>query len=109
MYYALYLRRIVRRRRCHAIKVVICQALIAPIGAVPVTASQSELLADPPVTGHGRRPAPKVAAIPSSQWPTRALGPANSRLSCDRYGVAFGCAPPPWPYSLNQVLTDLLA
>lgn len=50
---------------------------------------------------------PEVVDIPSSDFPTRAVRPANSRLDCSGLQAAFGVRRPDWRDSLNDVLTDL--
>jgi dTDP-4-dehydrorhamnose reductase len=48
-----------------------------------------------------------VTPIPSTEFPTRALRPANSRLSCDSLQDTFGIPRPDWRTGLADVLTDL--
>ncbi len=55
----------------------------------------------------GRRP--RLRAIATSDYPTPARRPANSRLDCARVRAAFGVAAPAWEDSLDRVLDDLLA
>jgi dTDP-4-dehydrorhamnose reductase len=57
---------------------------------------------------HGR-PAPKVAAITTAEYPTPAKRPANSVLSTARIGAAFGIEPPSWRASLRACVGELLA
>jgi len=51
---------------------------------------------------------PRVDAIASSQWPTKAPRPANSQLDTTAFETAFGVAARPWPDDLTPVLTELL-
>jgi dTDP-4-dehydrorhamnose reductase len=48
-----------------------------------------------------------VADIPSSDYPTPALRPANSRLDCSTSETVFGIRRPDWRVSLAGVLQDL--
>lgn len=48
-----------------------------------------------------------VADIPSSEYPTPALRPANSRLDCSTSETVFGIRRPDWRVSLTGVLQDL--
>lgn len=50
-----------------------------------------------------------VTGIPSSQYPTPATRPHNSRLDCSTTTAAFGIARPDWRNSLNDILTQLAA
>jgi dTDP-4-dehydrorhamnose reductase len=43
-----------------------------------------------------------LSPIPSSQYPTPARRPANSRMSCQRLWERFGLAPPSWQVALEQ-------
>lgn len=49
----------------------------------------------------------KVVPIPSSQYPTPAARPQNSRLCNDKLRNAFGVALPPWRESLSAVMDEL--
>lgn len=49
----------------------------------------------------------EVADIPSSDYPTPARRPLNSRLDCSRIANDFGIARPDWRQGLAQVLTEL--
>lgn len=60
-------------------------------------------------SAYSGRPAPAVDAIPSSDWPTRAPRPADTRLDCTALTQAFGLTPPAWPDSLAPVLRALYA
>ncbi len=62
--------------------------------------SQSEALGGPTAT---------VRGIPSSQWPTKACRPKNSRLDCSLFCEAFGYRAPPWQESLRPVIERLLS
>ena len=48
-----------------------------------------------------------VTPIPSSDYPTLAARPLNSRMDCTSTQTAFGIARPDWTVSLAQVLKDL--
>lgn len=48
-----------------------------------------------------------VTGIPSSDYPTPATRPLNSRLDCARLARDFGIAPPDWRAGLTDVLRDL--
>ena len=49
----------------------------------------------------------KVVPIPSSQYPTPAARPHNSRLCNDKLKNAFGVTLPPWRASLGSVMDEL--
>ena len=50
---------------------------------------------------------PEVVDIPSSEFPTPAKRPANSRMDCTSLEVATGIARPDWRDGLRAVLKDL--
>ncbi|WP_417603906.1 dTDP-4-dehydrorhamnose reductase [Primorskyibacter flagellatus] len=50
---------------------------------------------------------PEVVDIPSSDFPTKAVRPANSRLDCSSLLAAFDIHRPDWRKSLTDVLNDL--
>ena len=50
---------------------------------------------------------PEVTAIPSSDYPTPATRPMNSRLDCSASETAFGIPRPDWRIGLRQVLSEL--
>jgi dTDP-4-dehydrorhamnose reductase len=52
-------------------------------------------------------PRPEVTGITTSEYPTRARRPANSRLSTEKLTRDFGVAPRPWSEALDDVLADL--
>ena len=52
---------------------------------------------------------PRVDAIPSRAWPTKAPRPATSQLDSAAFAEAFGVAARPWSEDLATVLDDLLA
>ncbi len=54
-------------------------------------------------------PSARVRPIPSSEYPTAAVRPANSRLDCARIAAAHGVRLPEWPASLARVIERLLA
>ncbi|MET0308824.1 MAG: dTDP-4-dehydrorhamnose reductase [Sphingomonas sp.] len=56
---------------------------------------------------HGR-PTAAVTGIPSSEYPTPARRPANSRLDCTRFAETFGYRAPRWEDSLALVVGRLL-
>jgi len=49
----------------------------------------------------------EVADIPSSDYPTPAARPANSRLDCTRTETVFGLARPDWRQGLAAILKEL--
>jgi dTDP-4-dehydrorhamnose reductase len=49
----------------------------------------------------------EVADIPSTDFPTPAKRPANSRMVCDDITRVFGIARPEWRRSLTDILNDL--
>ncbi|MBL8581728.1 MAG: sugar nucleotide-binding protein, partial [Rhizobiaceae bacterium] len=49
-----------------------------------------------------------VRDIATADYPTRARRPANSRLSSDKFAVAFGWRPPDWRGSAEQVVRRIL-
>lgn len=51
---------------------------------------------------------PKVNAIATSAFPTRARRPANSRLDCARIAADFGIEPRPWREAVEEILGELL-
>ncbi len=53
-------------------------------------------------------PSATVTAIATSEYPTRARRPANSRLDCSAFERAFGYRAPPWRQSLSVVLDRLI-
>ena len=53
--------------------------------------------------------ATRVEGIPSSEYPTPAARPADSRLDCASLETAFGIARPDWQAGLDRVLAELKA
>jgi dTDP-4-dehydrorhamnose reductase len=51
--------------------------------------------------------APRLAAVPSDAYPTRARRPRYSRLDCSRIREDFGIELPDWRIGLRQVLAEL--
>jgi dTDP-4-dehydrorhamnose reductase len=49
----------------------------------------------------------KIVPIPSAQYKTAALRPANSRLDCNKIAREMGIVPRPWREALAQVLAEL--
>jgi dTDP-4-dehydrorhamnose reductase len=49
----------------------------------------------------------EVEEIPSSDYPTPAARPLNSRLDCTATEAAFGLARPDWQAALREVLAEL--
>ncbi len=49
----------------------------------------------------------KVTDIPSSQYPTPAVRPLNSRMNCTTTTDTFGIPRPDWRSSLRDILSDL--
>jgi len=50
---------------------------------------------------------PRVTAIASADWPTRAVRPAYSVLDCSRIAAAYGIAQPDWRPALDAVIEEL--
>jgi len=48
-----------------------------------------------------------VTGIPTSEYPTPATRPLNSRLDCSKIARVFGIPTPDWRKSLADVLRDL--
>ena len=57
---------------------------------------------------HGRPP-PTVAPIATTDWPTPARRPADSRLDCGQLRQRFGLTLPPWEESVARVVDAALA
>ena len=53
------------------------------------------------------RPAARVEAITTADYPTPARRPANSVLDCARIGEVFGIVPRPWREALAEVIGEL--
>jgi dTDP-4-dehydrorhamnose reductase len=49
----------------------------------------------------------KIIPIPSSEYPTPAARPRNSRLNCTKLTQTFGVTLPDWKTSLTQVMAEL--
>ncbi|WP_050604256.1 dTDP-4-dehydrorhamnose reductase [Ruegeria sp. 6PALISEP08] len=49
----------------------------------------------------------QIEDIPTTDYPTPAPRPLNSRLNCDRLNTAFGLSRPDWKAGLNNVLREL--
>lgn len=49
----------------------------------------------------------EVAGIPTSDYPTPAQRPLNSRLDCTTLETVFGLSPPDWQIGLDAILKDL--
>jgi len=56
---------------------------------------------------HGR-PAPAVEPIGTSDYPTPAARPANSRLACDKIARDFGIRPRDWHEAVDEIVDALL-
>ena len=50
---------------------------------------------------------PRVTAIATADWPTKALRPANSVLDCGAIARVFGIAQPDWRVGLDRVVAEL--
>jgi dTDP-4-dehydrorhamnose reductase len=50
---------------------------------------------------------PKVTAITTADWPTKAVRPANSVLDCSRIATSYGIAQPDWQAALDAVIGEL--
>jgi dTDP-4-dehydrorhamnose reductase len=57
---------------------------------------------------HGAK-MPEVVPIATSDWPTPAKRPANSRLDCTRLNVVFGVNMPHWRDSLTRTVDTIFA
>ncbi len=55
------------------------------------------------------RPAPRVEGIASTEYPTRAARPANSRLSTARLQRDFGLELRSWETAVDEVVGDIIA
>lgn len=55
------------------------------------------------------RPAPRVEGIASTEYPTRAARPANSRLSTARLERDFGLELRSWETAVDEVVGDIIA
>ncbi len=58
--------------------------------------------------GHYNHKVPVVRAIPSSDYPTPARRPMNSRLDTSKITQDFGIVPRPWHQAVDQVVDELL-
>lgn len=54
------------------------------------------------------RPSPAVEGIATSEYPTAAMRPANSRLSHTAISAAYGITPRPWQDPLDDILDELI-
>lgn len=52
--------------------------------------------------------ATEVLPIATSQYPTPARRPHNSRLDCSRLQDAFGLTLPPWQHGVDRMLAEIL-
>ena len=50
-----------------------------------------------------------IAAVPSSEFPTPAARPKNSRLDTRKLRRAFGLVLPPWQAGVDRLLAEILA
>jgi dTDP-4-dehydrorhamnose reductase len=57
----------------------------------------------------GQQKPPHIVPIPSSEYPTPARRPLNSRLNCEKFAVEFGYQMPKWQDALAQVANTILA
>jgi dTDP-4-dehydrorhamnose reductase len=53
-------------------------------------------------------PSATVIGIPSTDFPTRAARPSDSRLNSTRFAQIFGYGAPPWRKSLRAVVGELI-
>ena len=54
-------------------------------------------------------PSATVEAIPSSEYPTPARRPSNSRLSTAKLTRDYGIAPRPWQVAVAEIVHELHA
>ncbi|WP_028033150.1 dTDP-4-dehydrorhamnose reductase [Chelativorans sp. J32] len=54
-------------------------------------------------------PSARVVPITTADYPTKAVRPRNSRLSCERFATAFGYRAPHWRESVVETLEELAA
>ena len=52
--------------------------------------------------------ADQILPIPTSDYPTPATRPLNSRLSTAKLQAAFGLVLPPWQQGVERMLTEIL-
>ena len=52
---------------------------------------------------------PRLVAISSSEYPTPAQRPANSRLNCDRLAERLGVRIPSWEEGLKEAISEVLS
>jgi dTDP-4-dehydrorhamnose reductase len=50
----------------------------------------------------------RLVPIPTSEYPTPARRPANSRLDCSRLQQVFGITMPQWQQSAAAVISEIL-
>ncbi len=55
------------------------------------------------------QPGPKLTAITTAEYPTKASRPANSRLDCGRAAAVLGIAPADWRAGLDRCLDALFS
>jgi dTDP-4-dehydrorhamnose reductase len=53
-------------------------------------------------------PCARVDPIATSDYPTAAERPKNSRLDCSRISEVYGLQPRPWQVAMNEILTELI-
>jgi dTDP-4-dehydrorhamnose reductase len=51
---------------------------------------------------------PSLVPIPTTDYPTPAMRPANSRLSTDKYALDFGIRPRAWQDAIDDILVERL-
>jgi dTDP-4-dehydrorhamnose reductase len=49
-----------------------------------------------------------IASVPTSDFPTQAKRPLNSRLCTQKLQQAFGLVLPPWQQGVDRMLTEIL-
>ena len=52
---------------------------------------------------------PEIIPVPTSEYPTPAARPLNSRLNCDKLAANFGIRLPHWEVSVGEALNQLAA
>jgi len=82
---------------------------VAPTGQTSWHAYACRVLDAAAARGRPLRVGPRgIQAIATSDYPTPAARPLNSRLDCARFARAFNLTLPPWQPGVDRVLAELL-